>query len=88
MSAASCHRLLRANVDHLIVDGRSIELDEKPGIFGTRHHALDVLAGHGSYGIHGFPPVVLAAAYGVVEEGLATQSLFNPDYAHQHLLRC
>ena len=30
--------------------------------------------------------VVLAAAYGVVEEGLATQSLFNPDYAHQHLL--
>jgi hypothetical protein len=30
--------------------------------------------------------VVLAAAFGVVEEGLATQSLFNPDYAHQHLL--
>jgi hypothetical protein len=59
MSAASCHRLLRANVDHLIVDGRSIELDEKPGIFGTRHHALDVLAGHGSYGIHGFPPVFI-----------------------------
>jgi hypothetical protein len=29
---------------------------------------------------------VLAAAFGVVEEGLATQSLFNPDYAHQHLL--
>jgi hypothetical protein len=25
--------------------------------------------------------VVLAAAYGVIEEGLATQSLFNPDYA-------
>src|SRR5215208_7173436 len=25
-------------------------------------------------------------AFGVVEEGLATQSLFNPDYAHQHLL--
>jgi hypothetical protein len=30
--------------------------------------------------------VVLAAAFGVVEEGLATQSLFNPNYAHQHLL--
>ena len=30
--------------------------------------------------------VVLAAAFSVVEEGLATQSLFNPDYAHQHLL--
>jgi hypothetical protein len=30
--------------------------------------------------------VVLAAAFGVVEEGLATQSLFNPDHAHQHLL--
>jgi hypothetical protein len=29
---------------------------------------------------------VFAAAFGVVEEGLATQSLFNPDYAHQHLL--
>lgn len=35
----------------------------------------------------GWPAIViLAAAYGVVEEGLATQSLFNPDYAHQHLL--
>jgi hypothetical protein len=35
----------------------------------------------------GWPAVVvLAAAFGVVEEGLATQSLFNPDYAHQHLL--
>jgi len=30
--------------------------------------------------------VVLAAAYGVIGEGLATQSLFNPNYAHQHLL--
>jgi hypothetical protein len=30
--------------------------------------------------------VVLAAAFGVIVEGLATQSLFNPDYAHQHLL--
>jgi hypothetical protein len=30
--------------------------------------------------------VVVAAAFGVVEEGLATQSLFNPDYAHQQLL--
>jgi hypothetical protein len=35
----------------------------------------------------GWPAIVVfAAAYGVVEEGLATQSLFNPDYAHQHLL--
>jgi hypothetical protein len=35
----------------------------------------------------GWPAIaVLAAAFGVVEEGLATQSLFNPDYAHQHLL--
>ena len=35
----------------------------------------------------GWPAIVLfAAAYGVIEEGLATQSLFNPDYAHQHLL--
>src|SRR5215216_6308961 len=35
----------------------------------------------------GWPAIVVfAAAFGVVEEGLATQSLFNPDYAHQHLL--
>lgn len=35
----------------------------------------------------GWPAIaVLAAAFGVIEEGLATQSLFNPDYAHQHLL--
>ena len=35
----------------------------------------------------GWPAIVVfAAAYGVVEEGLATQSLFNPEYAHQHLL--
>jgi hypothetical protein len=53
MSAASCHQLLRANVD-------------RGG---------------------GWPAIVVpAAACGVVEEGLATQSLFNPDYAHQHLL--
>lgn len=35
----------------------------------------------------GWPAIlVLAAAFGVIEEGLSTQSLFNPDYAHQHLL--
>jgi hypothetical protein len=35
----------------------------------------------------GWPAIVVfAAAFGVTEEGLATQSLFNPDYAHQHLL--
>jgi hypothetical protein len=35
----------------------------------------------------GWPAIlVLAAAFGVIEEGLATQSLFNTDYAHQHLL--
>jgi hypothetical protein len=35
----------------------------------------------------GWPAIVLlAAAFGIVEEGLATQSLFNPDYSHQHLL--
>src|SRR4051812_25475110 len=27
---------------------------------------------------------VLALAYGVFEEGIATQSLFNPEYAHAH----
>jgi hypothetical protein len=31
--------------------------------------------------------VVLALAYGVLEEGLTTQSLFNPDYADQNLLK-
>jgi hypothetical protein len=30
--------------------------------------------------------LVLGLAYGVVEEGLVTQSLFNPDYAGVHLL--
>lgn len=30
--------------------------------------------------------LVLGAAYGVVEEGLVTQSLFNPNYAGAHLL--
>ncbi|WP_285554056.1 hypothetical protein [Actinoplanes regularis] len=30
--------------------------------------------------------VILAVAYGVLEEGLTTQSLFNPNYADQHLL--
>ncbi|WP_436520885.1 hypothetical protein [Actinoplanes sp. HUAS TT8] len=30
--------------------------------------------------------VILAVAYGVIEEGLTTQSLFNPNYAGQHLL--
>jgi hypothetical protein len=35
----------------------------------------------------GWPTVVLLAlAYGVLEEGIATQSLFNPDYAGHHLL--
>ncbi len=35
----------------------------------------------------GWPSIVLLAlAYGVLEEGLTTQSLFNPDYAGQHLL--
>src|SRR5690242_1845194 len=36
---------------------------------------------------HGWPTMVLLAlAYGVFEEGITTQSLFNPDYAHAHLL--
>jgi hypothetical protein len=30
--------------------------------------------------------VVLALAYGVVEEGLVTMPLFNPNYAHLRLL--
>jgi hypothetical protein len=30
--------------------------------------------------------VILGVAYGVLEEGLTTQSLFNPNYAGQHLL--
>jgi len=35
----------------------------------------------------GWPTMLLLAlAYGLVEEGLATQSLFNPDYAGAHLL--
>lgn len=35
----------------------------------------------------GWPSIVaLAAAYGFVEEGVATQSLFNPGYAGKHLL--
>ena len=35
----------------------------------------------------GWPSMVLLAlAYGVFEEGVTTQSLFNPDYAHVHLL--
>lgn len=35
----------------------------------------------------GWPGMVaLAVAFGVVEEGLITQSLFNPDYAGKHLL--
>jgi hypothetical protein len=35
----------------------------------------------------GWPTMVLLAlAYGVFEEGITTQSLFNPDYAHAHLL--
>ncbi|HEX6444330.1 MAG TPA: hypothetical protein VF053_04510 [Streptosporangiales bacterium] len=36
----------------------------------------------------GWPTIVAwALAYGVLEEGVTTQSLFNPDYAGQHLLR-
>jgi hypothetical protein len=31
--------------------------------------------------------VMLALAYGIFEEGLLTQSLFNPDYLHLHLLK-
>jgi hypothetical protein len=35
----------------------------------------------------GWPSIVLLAlAYGVFEEGIATQSLFDPNYAHAHLL--
>jgi hypothetical protein len=35
----------------------------------------------------GWPNIlILAAAYAVLEEGLTTQSLFNPNYADQHLL--
>jgi hypothetical protein len=35
----------------------------------------------------GYPSVVLLAlAYGVLEEGVTTQSLFNPNYVDQHLL--
>lgn len=35
----------------------------------------------------GWPSILLlAVAYGVLEEGLTTQSLFNPDYAGQRLL--
>lgn len=35
----------------------------------------------------GWPSIVLLAlAYGVFEEGITTQSLFDPDYAHAHLL--
>ena len=35
----------------------------------------------------GWPSILtLALAYGVLEEGLITQSLFNPNYAHHHLL--
>jgi hypothetical protein len=35
----------------------------------------------------GWPSMVLlAVAYGVFEEGIATQSLFDPNYAHAHLL--
>jgi len=30
--------------------------------------------------------LVLGIAYGLVEEGVTTQSLFNPDYANSHLL--
>ncbi len=37
---------------------------------------------------HGWPSIVLLAiAYGLFEEGLVTQSLFNPNYLHLHLLR-
>src|SRR4051794_39834093 len=35
----------------------------------------------------GWPTIVtLALAYGVLEEGIVTQSLFNPNYAGHHLL--
>src|SRR3954447_5405677 len=35
----------------------------------------------------GWPTMVLLAlAFGVLEEGLVTQSLFNPDYVNAHLL--
>ncbi len=35
----------------------------------------------------GWPTILtLALAYGMLEEGLITQSLFNPNYAHHHLL--
>ncbi len=35
----------------------------------------------------GWPSIVLLAlAYGVFEEGITTQSLFDPDYSHAHLL--
>ncbi len=35
----------------------------------------------------GWPTMILlAVAYGVIEEGLETQSLFNPDYLNVHLL--
>jgi hypothetical protein len=35
----------------------------------------------------GWPTIVLLAlAFGVIEEGLLTQSLFNPDYVNAHLL--
>jgi hypothetical protein len=35
----------------------------------------------------GWPAIaLLALAYGVLEEGIVTQSLFNPDYADSHLL--
>ena len=36
---------------------------------------------------HGWPSIVLlATAYGLVEEGFVTQSLFNPNYLHLRLL--
>ncbi|GAA4258992.1 hypothetical protein [Dactylosporangium darangshiense] len=36
----------------------------------------------------GWPNIlILAVGYGVLEEGLTTQSLFNPNYADQHLLQ-
>src|SRR3954468_768889 len=35
----------------------------------------------------GWPTMVLLAlTYGLIEEGVETQSLFNPDYLHAHLL--
>ena len=38
-------------------------------------------------GGRGWPTILLLAlAYGVLEEGIATQSLFNPNYVGQHLL--